>query len=356
MNINFVIDKFIRTPTGGLKVIYQYSNYLSNLGNNITLSFCIREPMRKYKQYIPFGIRNKLQSIVVLNGPTWFDLSSNVHIKYFNKIDEALPDSDLVIATTVTTAKEVSRLSNNKGKKYYLIQDFENWEESDEYVISTYQLGMTNIAVSEWLYSTVKHYAPEKTLFVKNGLDLNVFKVIQNPRDRNPFSVALLYHNNPNKGFKYAYGAVLMLKKDYPQLKCIIFGTPKRAKDWPDWIVYKQNANERELVSIYNQSAIFINASIQEGFGLCGAESMACGCALVSTNYKGVLSYARNGYNSLLSPVEDSFALYKNAKNVIENNELRLCLSLNGQESIKKLSIETACKEFSDILNEKYNT
>ena len=59
------------------------------------------------------------------------------------------------------------------------------------------------------------------------------------------------------------------------------------------------------MFDILNYASIFICSSINEGFGLTGAESMACGCALATTSYPAVFEYAVDKKNCLVSPVKD---------------------------------------------------
>ena len=49
---------------------------------------------------------------------------------------------------------------------------------------------------------------------------------------------------------------------------------------------------------------------------------MACGCALVSTEYQGVLEYGINNKNALLSPIKDSVAMVENVCKLFENDDL----------------------------------
>ena len=76
---------------------------------------------------------------------------------------------------------------------------------------------------------------------------------------------------------------------------------------------------------------------------------MACGCALVSTAYKGVFEYASNE-NAMLSPINDSYALAENIIRLIENNELRFKLAHKGSEDLKAFSLNLAVDKFEEII------
>lgn len=50
----------------------------------------------------------------------------------------------------------------------------------------------------------------------------------------------MLYHNSEHKGTKYGIEALNRLKELYPDLQAILFGTPARPNNLPDWIQYVQ--------------------------------------------------------------------------------------------------------------------
>jgi glycosyltransferase involved in cell wall biosynthesis len=56
---------------------------------------------------------------------------------------------------------------------------------------------------------------------------------------------------------------------------------------------------------VYDQTSVFLCASIREGFGFPSLEAMACGAALVSTRNGGVDDFAVDGQSALLADVGD---------------------------------------------------
>jgi glycosyltransferase involved in cell wall biosynthesis len=280
---------------------------------------------------------------MVEQGPRWFPLDKNVRMLYTTAISEdTVPDGDAVFATAVGTARPVAALPERKGKKFYLIQDFENWRCSDEAVYETYRLGMTNITIAEWLRNLVCEKSGREAVCIPNGIDGSTFRVRVPNRERYPHSISMIYQKGEYKGFAYGYAVLLKLKERYPDLRCHIFGVPKREPEWPKWIQYTCNASEKELVSIYNSASVFLCSSVEEGFGLCGAESMACGCAFATCGYRGVYTYAQDGFNALISPVKDVDALYRNVCRLFDDAGLREIISRNGEESIQDFSWDEA--------------
>ena len=356
MHITFVVNSFSRQPTGGLKIIYQYANHFAERGHTVTIVFCVSNPVAKYEGKVPYAVRYMAQKAIVQKGPRWYPLDNRVKKIYTTAMTaQTIPDGDAVFATAIGTARPVADLPSCKGKKYYLIQDFENWSCSDDEVYATYNLGMTNIPIAKWLADIVQEKTGKEPYYIPNAIDTDLFHVKTENRLRYPHSIAMIYQRGEHKGFQYGYQVCLKLKENYPDLRCHIFGLSKREPEWPQWIKYTENATQEQLVGIYNSVSVFLCSCVEEGFGLCGSESIACGCAFATTGYRGVYTYAKNEENALISPVKDVDAMYKNVCRLFDDGELRTRLSQKGRKDIEKMSWNNAFDKM-DRLIEGRNT
>ncbi len=350
MKITFCLPSLPHVPVGGFKVVFEYANKLVDKGHDVSIVCFTNQKFNIIKNYT---IKYYLSHIYKHFYPKWFPLDKRVK-KIATPYRDAthFPDSDVVFATAVNTAEIVYNLPERCGRKYYLIQGFENWIFTNEQVYQTYQLGMTNIVVSKWLYDLVHPYDSEVKL-LKNPIDTNVFSVVNSIEERNPLEIAMLYHYDDHKGIPIALEALEFVHQKYPSLHVTMFGACDKREDIDkDWISYYQNQTALQLRELYNQAAIFVCASINEGFGLTGAESMACGCALASTAYKGVFEYANN-QNALLSPVNDSQALAENIIRLVEDQGLRFSLARKGSEDLKHFSLEKAVDKLMTFMEPK---
>lgn len=343
MKITFCLPAITSRSSGGYKIIFEYANRLYERGHNINLVF-----LTDYYDhfFLPtLWLKQQFGRYRLIGFPKWFPLNSKINkIATSYRDGRDFPDADVVIATEVGTAHTVAELSPSKGQKFYFIQDFENWLLSEEEVTNTYKLGMRNITIASWLEQLVKEKSGANALTISNPIDISKFYV-KNPIDgRNPFEIAMLYHLQEHKGVPVALRALDIVRENYPQIRLNLFGVPNDPK-LGDWVTYTQGANDKQLLDIYNKSAIFICASIEEGFGLTGAESMACGCALVSTDYRGVFEYAEDGYNALLSKVNEPEELAENIITLLEDDELRQRLAQRGVDTISTKGWSKAVSE-----------
>lgn len=356
MRITFCLPQPSWGPVGGYKIVYEYANRLCERGHIVTIVHDSVTFAKKYFRYFP---DNQLSTIikkafikVFRNKVRWFQLNDGVRVinsvKCIN--DSYLPNADIIIATAIDTVEPVNKLSLSKGKKVCFVQDIENWDFDDEYVNYTYSLPFKYIVISDWIKERVDKHSLFPSELILNGLDFSQYYITDPIEERNPYTVSMLYHDRPHKGSVYGISALLKLKKEVPQLKVLMFGVTKRPKNLPDWIEYTRRATPEQLLKIYNQSAVFLCPTIDEGFGLTGAESMACGCALVSTEYKGVREYAVDNENAILCEKENPDNLCSAMKMLMDNNKVRIKLAYSGNKTIKKFDWNTSVVHYENFL------
>ena len=350
MKVTFVLPGISKRATGGNKIVFEYANRLVGRGHEITIVFwCDIPNTRLGKLPGPMWSKRLINRVRNVYQPRWFPLDSRVHkVCAFAVDDMSVPDGDWVFATAVQTARGVASLSEGKGKKGYLIQDYETWDASEEEVRETYRFGMTNVVISKWLYDIVESVAPNTAHLISNPVDTAVF--YDDGRGRNPNQVSVLYHEQEHKGFKYAYEALRLAKERVPDLHVEAFGVFDKPSYFPDWFTYTHKATPEQLRRIYSGSAAYVCASVNEGFGLTGLEALACGAALASTDYAGVHDYAIDGENALLSPTCDPEALADNLVAILCNPALRDRLGHRGAELAKGLSWDRAVDELENLL------
>ena len=302
MKVAFIMLMPTVKIVGGYKVIYEYANYLSLNGYEVEL---IYSTMRgQNSRNVPKLVVHLVRKIIGLLGPSWFKLEKKVKrsvYKDFNSIK--IKNTDVVVATAALTASYVDSLSNIN--KLYFIQDYEDWDISENELVATYQFPMKKIVISKWLFNEVSKYTNNSDIvYIPNGIDSNVFFVEKQLFKRENYTLSMLYHNDVRKGCDVSERIMYRLKEKYPQLKVYMFGSPKRKDVWPEWVHYVRNASPEDVRQQMNKSRVFLCTSRQEGFGLTGLESMFCGCILISTKCRGVLEYANND-NSILCDVDN---------------------------------------------------
>lgn len=333
--VTFVLPGIARTATGGAKMVFVYANHLVRNGFEVAICFDCQNMLRQFP--LPPFLRRIGSRVLVRRRPNWFALDPRIEKHCIFGIDDStMPDSDHVVATWVGSACPVAALSPVKGLKHYFIQGYETWGTPADEVEATYRLGMSNIVVSDWLARIVRRASGVEPVKVKNPIDGGIF--YPSGEERHDHEVAVLYHPGEHKGFSDAFAALEIARKRVPDLVANVFGGAARPEWLPEWCRYTRNASQEKLRSIYSRSAVFLCASVNEGFALTCPEAMFCGCALVSTDFQGVHEYA-NDECALLSPVHNPEALAANL--------VRLLLDPAEARAIAALGTASARRECS---------
>ena len=350
MNICFVLPQIAKEPVGGYKVVFEYANRLIKDGFKVSIVFLNQDAFSSRK--IPKFVKKMLINYRTIRQPKWFNLDNRIKkisITNISKLKK-FKNTQIAIATDSTTVYATKKLFPN-AKKIYFIQGFEIWNMSKERLFDTYNQGFKKIVISRWLKKIVDKNSNEKSIYIQNAIDTQKYQVINPINKRNKYVIGMLFHTSEVKGTKYTLAAIKQLhEKKFPELKLIMFGVSDRPKNLPSWVTYYQNASQATTVSIYNKISLFAVGSVNEGFGLTGLEAMACGAALVSSDFPAVHEYAIDGQNAMLSPTKNVEKMKKNIEFLIENDNYRKMLAQNGANAAKQFSWEIAYKKFKNTI------
>ena len=351
MRIGIVFPGTAKAPVGGHKVLYEYANCLVKKGHEVTIYYLAERLLEQYNLITP--VQRICAKLLVKCRPNWFIFDRKVRKKAIFKIsDNEIEDGDVIIATAFLTAQAVSGLNEKKGRKFYFIQDFENWGDvTSEEVIESYSLGMTNIVVSKWLEGIVNANTNNKAVLITNAIDQECFNVTTPMENRDKYTIVMHYRTAVGKGCSYGLETIKILQKAYPKLKAYIIGTEEAPEDLPDCCTYFYRIPPAQVALINNKASIFMCTSVAEGFGLPGLEAMACGCAVVSTDYEGIHEYAIDGVNALLSPVRNPEAMADNIRRLMDSDEMRISIVKQGIETAQNRTIASAVNKLEKILS-----
>lgn len=354
MKISFLLPGLGCKPGGGYKIVYEYANRLILSGFDVEILYPIRMYGKGFKPIIGTIYRLFMVVIGKYSCKKWFDLYDNVKESVVWDLKEKnVPSSDYYIATACHTSRYLNLYNSvDENHKIYYIQGYEVWGgETKQSVVDTYRFNMRKITTSKWLHKKILQYT-EYCERVPLGFDFSYFQKQIDFAQRNNKIIAMLYHKEPSKGCAICFAALDKVKKKYPQLIVNIFGVSNRPKNLPDWYIYYKRPNKQEHNHIYNESAIFIGASSNEGWGLTIGEAMICGAAVVCTETSGYLEMAIDNKTALVSPIGDIEALANNIILLIENDSLRIRLAQRGNQYIKQFSWENSYESFINFIQQ----
>jgi glycosyltransferase involved in cell wall biosynthesis len=350
MKVNFILP--FTGMTGGIKIIFEYANRLSERGYDIVCYV----PMKAYR-FDNSGCIGSMKIIKASIGNTfirgktvkWFDLKVPIKLVPFIK-NNFIRDADATIATAWPTAYDVAKLNNNKGGKFYFIQHYEIWSGPKEKVDQSYRLPLKQIVIAEWLRDLMKEkFYRNNVYLIHNGIDFNQFFNNHKKINSNKI-VSMLYHDLEWKGYEDGLKAFELVSNHIPNLKLVLFGL-KSGSNIPDYAEFNLKPSSERLKDIYSKSDVFIFPSRNEGWGLTPIEAMACKCAVVGTNTGAISEIGLQGKNMLISEPNDINALAKNLEKILLDEALLKNISLEGYRTALNLSWEKSVDKFEIILD-----
>lgn len=354
MRITFVLPMHTAGPVGGFKVVYEYANGLAERGHQVTVlhrrtpSAPLGRRQRLLEALTPWAKRLASDSENAL--APWFSVHPDVCMEAVPEVsEETLPDADVLIATAWQTAHWIKAARHDKGTKYYLIQHDETCMDGGQEAGATWHLPLHKIVIARWLKRKVEE-AGELATHIPNGMDFTHLGIDTPIAKRLP-CVGMLCHAEFNwKGTADGLQALIMVKRRFPSLKVVLFGTGPRPRQVPRWAAYRQSPSPRELHILYNQCSIFVQPSWTEGWGLTATEAMACGCALVTTSNGGSEDYAEDGGSALVVPPRQPARLADEIGRLLQDEPLRQSIAQTGYENVQKFTWIAAVDRLEALL------
>lgn len=356
MKITFALPFDGRRPVGGVKVAYEYANQLVAMGHSVTivhpagLYLGVGKNDRWYRnvaKFIIYGITRKYL-------PTaWFALNPRVTVRWVPSLAARyIPKADVVVATAWETSEWVTRYPDNLGRKFYLIQHFEDWFGDRERLLNTWKLPLNKVVISRWL-GDIATSLGETFRYIPNGLDFKQFGVDVAPEQRDPKRILMMYHYLDWKGSKEGLAALKAVHEQMPEVQVTLFGVvAPQPGELPGWITFERLPSKTRLRALYNQAAIFVSPSWAEGWALPPAEAMQCGCATVLTDIGGH-EYAIHRKTSLLSPPKDIEQMASHLLTLLQNNDYRIQLAHAGVAEIAQYTWPRAAQSLESYFLER---
>jgi glycosyltransferase involved in cell wall biosynthesis len=353
MRITFLMPGYVWGPSGGFRVVYEYANRLVSRGHEVSvihprrLPFCppsaltLRQRFRK--------ARFALSGIVSTPSIHWQPIDKRVRMRFVASSDQRhIPEGDILFATAWNTVRPVMECTAVQGEKCYLIQHHETWMGPKDLVDETWRMPLRKIVISQWLLEIGRALGSQPLTYIPNGIDHKQYRLTQ-PIEGRLRQIVMMCSPVEFKASKDGIAALQIAKKEYPNLRVVLFGNSRRPSWIPQWMTFEQDPPQQRIVEeFYNGSSIVVSSSIAEGFALPPAEGAACGCAIAATDSGGIRDFAEHGVTALLSPPKRPEALARNICLLLGNDDLRIRLARSANDFIKQFTWERS----ADLLEE----
>ncbi len=291
---------------GGARVLLEHANHLTALGVAVTV-------MSHHPR------------------PSWFPLRAEfLEVPFGQRLDRSIPACDLIVAGYWTQVLPARHLG---------IAPVVHFEQGDFHLYDEVGAGMraliqASLQAADWTI-TVGEAARQALLDrygvvaerIPNAVDPELFHPQIPAQDRRQV-IFVGWDGTPFKGIDVARAVAAGLRASHPDVALVwVTPAPPVGDAFADVVV---SPTQVDLAQRYRESSVYIGTSRYESFPLPPLEAMASGVAVVSTANDGVCTYARDGDNCLLAPVDDVDGLLAAARRTLDDKELAASLRRRG--------------------------
>jgi glycosyltransferase involved in cell wall biosynthesis len=327
--------------SGGVKVIFELANRLSDLGESVDVfSFA--------------------------GSPKWFRLKANlIAAKEIEAIEMAKYDFVLV-SNAFMIPMVLPRLDT--ARCVLFCQDYESFHHAqgktyDDFMsdcptfTKIYELPVPLISISRAVQSLIRERVGKDSFYLPMGINKKIFA----PRPRKSLTAlkkVLLVGNYlmPYKGMKDGLEALGKLTAG-TSVKLVLVTQESRGRaifsDLPFPIELHFCPTEERMPEIIASCDLYCCTSWYEGLGLPALEAFRCGVPVVSTHTCGVSDYGLDEVNLLLARPNDPQDLYEKLRRLLDDELLAERLRQNAFSTVEKdYDWDTSVQAFRRILSE----
>ena len=217
--------------------------------------------------------------------------------------------------------------------------------------------------ISKYLQDELKTVFNQDSTLIKNGIH---YDLIGNRNFHKKVKViTLILRNNVMKGDWLLLDIIKKIGNRYHDLEInVVYSTSNIEFPYISNNSIRLNKilgplSRNDVYQLLQQSDVYIDCSLSEGFGLTALESMAAGCVPIVSNSKGVLEYVEDGRNGfVIQEMNDSDAYIKCLDQLIEDHTLYTSLKNNASITAQSFDFDKIIDIYIDYLhnNRKFKT
>jgi glycosyltransferase involved in cell wall biosynthesis len=360
LRIAFVLPLAVPRPLGALKVVYRIAEWLTFWRHTVV----VLHPERSLRSGIGRAGENGV--VAVSSSQNTASDGGDPHswhtprVQFDSRVVPCLAEEhiggpyDAIVATAWQVVPITEGYSPACGHKLYYLQDYESYllgtaAERDA-IARTLAVPWPLVVSSHVIAQFVHSVIDRQISVIPCAVDVETFRVIVAIDSEERCLIGFPARREQAKCTGDAVEALTALRSRLgSRLQPWCFGYDE-VPTLPSWINHVNAPNDEQLRDLYNRTRIFMVPSMYEGFGLPGAEAMACGAALVSTCNGGVDSYAIDGETALLCGPREPSQLAATIARLVADDHLRRRIARRAAATVHQRTWEHAAREFERVL------
>lgn len=203
------------------------------------------------------------------------------------------------------------------------------------------------LSTSRIMVAETKKYTKKSIEVTPFGVDLNLFRKIDLPKQDNEFIVGSVKTLSANYGMDILIKSFKQVINKNPDLNLklqIIGSGPDRQKlhllakslGIETRVMFLGKLENTTLPVYYNSFSVFVSISNLESFGVVAVEAMACECPVIVSDADGYTEVVQNEETGLIVPKGDIDATAHAIQRFINDRSLRDTMGIRGRKRVEK--------------------
>lgn len=244
----------------------------------------------------------------------------------------------------------------------YFAQGYEPYfENGTNYAIAelSYKLADKILTISDYLSYRYKDMFNQTATVISNGINYDLLH--KKNTNQKPRVITISLRNDFLKGDFILLDIVKKITKKYKDLEINIMYANKAIK-FPfnnnksiKINKYLAPLTRKEISNIFQQSDIFIDCSLTEGFGLMALEAITAGNVAIVSNSGGINEYMNDGVNGfIVNDVNNVDSYIEALDKLLNDEELYRKIKNNSLKTIVEFDYDYVVEKYIEFFNTKF--
>lgn len=346
MRIAFLLPNYSGHVVGSLLVYYRFAEELDRRGHLVDI---LHPALDQEEGRATARLRASAWAALKncsTNPIPWHRFSKTVRPKFQVNYDRLDLDHDVVVGFSWRGLEAMARL-DFPGARFGYVVEYETWAEADptlrKRMEAAYLSGPPVLSSSAVVEKMLREIGVRDVRPCVHGIDLGRIRRESHTSIRD-LDVGFPVRMEAVKSPEVLLETLRVLRQRRGRkLRLWGFGRPNPPSDLAELLDdFHPDPSDAKLSELYSRTSVFVVPSRKEGFGMPAAEAMAAGCAVVSTDNGGILTFGKDGVNCRIVAPDSPEDLVDATLDLLDAPELRRQLSENAQKSVEFLSWEKA--------------